>query len=233
MRPQSAVFIHGTGAAGPRAWPKQSNDSRFAECVFLSRPGFSEGELPHITDWSAETDAVIAAVGGGAHVVGFSFGGLPAMLAAQRSPTTVHSLCLIEPPAFSIARGDPSVEAHIASVAAVMALRDELDAAEYFVAFMSALGIGAVERPSSQAELLGAERLRLTAAPWEAPVSAEFIDDVRTLVLTGGWNAEYDAVARVLARAGARHHVLEKAGHRVQDHPDFSDVLVEFWARSV
>lgn len=224
-----AVFVHGAGAAGSAAWPRQRDDVRFDGSVFLTRPGFGDGEAPRATDWIAERDAVLHAVGPGAHVVAFSYGGLAALLAAAEHPGRIRSLCLIEPPAFSAARGEPAVEAHIAAIGPVMARRDELDSADFVVALLAALGVGDVPRPRTHQELLAAERWRLTAPPWEAPIPTTAVSVVPTLVLTGGWNAEYDATAEALARAGASRTAIAGAGHRVQDHPAFTGHLLAFW----
>lgn len=226
------MFIHGIGAAGPHAWPHQRTDPRFARCAFMTRPGFGPEEVPVETDWGDETTAVVDAIGRGAHLVGWSFGGIAALLAAVQHPERVRSLCLLEPAAFSVARGDPAVERHVAAVSAVLARRDELAAPEFFIAFMEALGRRDVEPPVTDEQIVAAERLRLVAAPWEAPVDARIVARVPTLVLTGGWNSEYEATAQALDRAGAKHQVLEGAGHRVQDDPRFNELLAEFWSKS-
>jgi hypothetical protein len=56
-------------------------------------------------------------------------------------------------------------------------------------------------------------------------IEAAAITGLPTLVVTGGWNAEYEAIAQALAAAGAEHRVLEGAGHRPQDLPDFARLL--------
>jgi pimeloyl-ACP methyl ester carboxylesterase len=48
---------------------------------------------------------------GGAHIVGFSYGGLSAVLVAQQCPEQVRSLTVIESPFWVAAPGDPDVQA--------------------------------------------------------------------------------------------------------------------------
>lgn len=49
-----------------------------------------------------------------------------------------------------------------------------------------------------------------------------------TLVVTGGWNDEYETIARVLTEFGAGHHVLTGAEHRPQDLPTFAPAADAF-----
>lgn len=48
---------------------------------------------------------------------------------------------------------------------------------------------------------------------------------VATTVVTGAWNAEYDAIADALVDVGAARVVLRGADHRPHDLPAFADVL--------
>jgi len=114
----------------------------------------------------------------------------------------------------------------------VSALREGLSAPDFYVAFMEALGIRDVELPTTDHQNLAAERLRLVASPWEAPVDICLVARVPTLVLTGGWNAEYEATARALRHVGAEHRVLAGAGHRRHDDGRFNDLLVRSWHES-
>lgn len=51
---------------------------------------------------------------------------------------------------------------------------------------------------------------------------------VPTLVVTGGWNDEYEAIAERLARSGAERVELSGSKHRPQDHPGFESALADF-----
>ncbi len=54
---------------------------------------------------------------------------------------------------------------------------------------------------------------------------------MRTVVVTGGWNDEYEAVAAALAAVGAQHRVLPGARHRPQDTAEFDAVLSDALSR--
>lgn len=92
-------------------------------------------------------------------------------------------------------------------------------AAEYGLAWLAAIGATEPVDPATVAELRSAERLRLLPAPLGIP----------TLVVTGGWNEEYEEIASALAQLGATHRRLTGFGHRVQDHRE-ADSLIRDWA---
>ena len=70
----------------------------------------------------------------GDHLVGQSYGGVIALLAAPRLP--LASLTVIEPPAFGVARGDPAVERWLERASALP--RDDLRT--YVEAFLAHVG---------------------------------------------------------------------------------------------
>ena len=55
---------------------------------------------------------------GSTHLVGHSYGGVIALLAAARCLEAIRSLTVTEPPAFGLVRGQPEVEDWLAYVAA-------------------------------------------------------------------------------------------------------------------
>lgn len=54
------------------------------------------------------------------------------------------------------------------------------------------------------------------------------VASIPTLVVTGGWNDEYETIAGVLVAHGASHHLLRGHQHRPQDAPGFLDVVTPF-----
>jgi len=54
---------------------------------------------------------LLSAEPGGVHLVGYSYGGLSAVLAASSQPQTVRSLTVIEAPLWAAAPDDPEVQA--------------------------------------------------------------------------------------------------------------------------
>ena len=217
------VFVHGSGRAGVEAWPLQADWPR---ATFLTRPGFAEGDAPRRTDLDAEPRLVNEACGEGSDVIAHSYGAIAAIAAAGRADTAVRTLVLCEPAAFSLGRGRPAVEAHIAAVDPVM--RARLSPADFYVALLSSLGAVDPEPPDSVEALIAAERMALQVPPWDVDLDPRVIARIPTLVVTGNWNAEYEELAEVLVELGAHHEHLEGHGHRPQDADGFRDVVDRF-----
>lgn len=220
------VFVHGGGRAGRAAWPEQQ--AAFPDAAYPTLSGFGDDEpaVPDIRNWAAQ---ILEACGEGAHVVAHSYGGLPAVQAATGAAGVVRSMVLFEPALYSLARGAEHVEDHIARMSPVIAAAPGLTAAEYGLAWFTAIGAPTSAAPTTAAELRMAERLRLLPAPWDIPAPASVFAEIPTLVVTGGWNEEYEEIASALVQLGATHRRLIGFGHRAQDHPEAHDLIRE-WA---
>ena len=137
----------------------------------------------------------------------------------------------MEPALYSLARGAEHVEDHIARMSPVKADAPYLGAAEYYVEWLRALGVPDPVKPATPEELRMAERTRLLTPPWEITTPASPIAEVPTLVITGGWNEEYEEIASALVQAGATHRQLTGFGHRVPDHPEANSLIREWTER--
>ncbi len=153
--------------------------------------------------------------------------GSPAMQAAEIDSSRILSLTLLEPIAFGLVRGDDAVEGYIGALS-VMERASSMTAADYFVALLTAMGVPDVPVPSTEAELLEAERWRLLAPPWDAPVSAAVVSSVPTLLMSGGWNPAQDALDAHLEALGARRTTVAGAGHMVQYAEGANEVITAF-----
>jgi pimeloyl-ACP methyl ester carboxylesterase len=219
------VFVHGAGRAGSDAWPQQA-------AARQARPGGLWHFLPRGQDGDdagrdAQRVLVRLRAGGGGHVVAHSYGGNAALLAAGQEPDLVRSLVLFEPACLDLARGGPAVEEHIAAMAPVFDVADDLSvsAREFSARFAAATGTEPPRLPERELEEAVA-RLRGLRPPWGTGLQPRL--PVPTLVVTGGWSELYEEIARALVALGARHVVLSGRGHRVQDHPDASRLLGAF-----
>ncbi len=169
----------------------------------------------------AKVDSLAALTPPDATVVAHSAGAVPVVLAIAQNRIRVSALVLAEPALYDVARGAPEIERHIE---AMTAARRHADAGDL-------RGFWEIVRPvmfgaPADSEAWGSERelaTRFASAelPWGHHVTAGMIADVPTLVVTGGWNAEYEAIASALVAAGAAHITLTGNEHRPQDHPDF------------
>ncbi|MDN5725867.1 MAG: alpha/beta hydrolase [Propionibacteriales bacterium] len=220
-----AVFVHGAGRVGSDAWPEQAG-LRGAEFPVL--PGYGEEE-PRVGDL-ARGAVMIAETARQADVlIGWSLGGLVATLAASIHP--IRALVVLEPALFSLTRGRPATEALIERVQPVF---DDLSIpdVDFGARFLLALTGRQTAPARSPTELRDSRRLRLHGAPWAHPVDREAVRSTPTLVLTGGWNDEYEEVAAALVELGATHEVLAGHGHRVAQHPNATKRILNF-SRSV
>jgi pimeloyl-ACP methyl ester carboxylesterase len=167
------------------------------------------------------------------HLVGNSYGGIVSMLAAVQRPDSVRSLTVVEPPAVSVARGDPAVQ----KVATVMeAMRDSPpeDDRELLALFFSRVGVEMeVPDPIPEPLVAGTKALRLTRHPDEAviPLEALAAADFPMLVVSGGHSDAFEAICDAIALgAGARREILTGAGHDVPMLGEPFNQLVEgFW----
>jgi hypothetical protein len=145
------------------------------------------------------------------------------MLALPR--ITVERLVLIEPALYDVARGDPAIERHVGAMERARARLAEGDLRDCWE-IVRPLMFGSEFDPLAwDAERERAEAFAAVPSPWGHGIEAAAIAGIPTLVVTGGWNAEYEAIAQALAAAGADHRVLEGAGHRPQDLPGLARLL--------
>jgi pimeloyl-ACP methyl ester carboxylesterase len=99
------------GGAGPRrTWEMQSLLAERWQLVIPSRRGFDASPPTERQNFEDDAQDLLPLLAPAAHLVGFSYGGLGALIAAGRRPDLVRSLTIIETPLYSIARGDAEIE---------------------------------------------------------------------------------------------------------------------------
>ena len=199
----------------------------------VQRPGFGQSPTRGVDDMDRESVWIAGMLGDGANLIGHSWGGADALLAAARRPEAVRSLVLVEPALTAIAEADPTLRDNPAVRAgATMRFRITMAAqtpAEYGEKFGSMLGNGTGGSATAQASLGSdpAEATRVGCALLQGKVApfAEFNTAIQTvaaahipvLIVTGGWNAGFDAAGDVLARLlHGRHIIVRSPSHFVQ-----------------
>jgi pimeloyl-ACP methyl ester carboxylesterase len=84
-----------------------------SQLIVIDRRGYGASpdleDSTYLSDYEIDVEDVVELLGTGAHLVGHSYGGVVAMLAAGLRPQAVHSLTLIEPGAYRVAEHDPIV----------------------------------------------------------------------------------------------------------------------------
>ena len=208
-------YVHGAGRAGREAWPAQSDHA----AVFADHSAATTApdKAALLREQCPPGDVVLFA---------HSLGAVPAALGLDA--TSLSHVVLLEPALYDVARGHGAVEAHIS---AMTTARQHADAGDLFgywqVVAPLMFGRPASKKAWEEDEQL-ATRFAAVGPPWGQGIDATVFGAVPTLVVTGGWNDEYEAIAERLAEAGASHVHLAGHRHRPQDHPGFEGLVADF-----
>lgn len=173
-------------------------------------------------------------LGEASHLIGHSFGGAIALLAAARRPRAVRSLILIEPALQPMLTTKPLLLLKSGVRAALQGMADAFNTsetpAEFARAFTAGLGTDGKHGPNpsqaallehpDRAEALGCAVLRARiASPDEMRKTADIVAKERIPVafVSGGYNTGQDAgCAAMASMMGAKHVVVSAPNHFIQ-----------------
>jgi pimeloyl-ACP methyl ester carboxylesterase len=226
------VLIHGGVLGGRYAWRAQKPLAERWTLLAPDRPG--HGDSPAARQ-DFEPEAILVAdqlLEDPVDLVGLSYGGIVAMLAAARRPENVRSLTVIEPPATRVARGVPSVDDFDAGMRTVLDDPPD-DLAALLDAFFSVIGVPLqAPRPLPEPLANGAAALVGIRPPGEAklPLAELSRASVRSLVVSGGHMEAYETICDTITDAlDAERAVITGMGHLVPDTGDpFNERLERF-----
>jgi len=228
-----AVLVHGGGAGGASAFASQRPLAADFRLLLPDRPG--TGASPPDGPEDADRDGRLIAdlLDGGAHVVGHSYGAVVAMVAAVTRPSAVHSLTLIEPPAFHLASDDPVVAGYWAELRSAIS---DPDPAARVRRFFLAAGIpGEVPGPLPAPLRHLANSLATMRQPWDVAIDVPALRSlaVPKTVVSGRHRDAFERLSDRLADLiGAERAVLPGARHAVQDIGEpFNALLRRAWER--
>ncbi|MCY7402409.1 MAG: alpha/beta hydrolase [Nocardioides sp.] len=211
------LYVHGAGRAGREAWPEQPRaDAVFADHSACSRMR-DKAEL--VGGQCPDEDVVLVA---------HSLGAVPAALAFTNRDITASHVVLLEPALYDIARGHDAIERHVAPMTVARERAESGDLFGYWQIVGPMMFGREAARDSWHEDQDLARRFADLEPPWGHGIEESAFATVATMVVTGDWNDEYEAIAGRLTRAGAVHVTLPGAKHRPQDHPGFERLLVEF-----
>jgi pimeloyl-ACP methyl ester carboxylesterase len=225
------LLVHGSVVNGDATWAAQRPLAERFELVVPNRRGFPPGPDVDSVDYEDEAVWFEQFMEPGTHLVGHSYGGVIALLAAARRPERLRSLTVIEPPALAVARGNPAADAFAAG--AEWLWEDGSHEPEAFLrGFLTAVNARIPEGELSPALLQGARTLMVERYPWlaEIPLDELAATPFPKLVVSGGHSEAFDAVCDVLEqRLSAQRAVLPGAGHSVQRRGEpFNELLAGF-----
>jgi pimeloyl-ACP methyl ester carboxylesterase len=226
-----AVLVH--GGAGPRTtWEMQGPLAERWQLVIPSRRGFDGSPITGRQDFELDGADLLPLLSPAAHLVGFSYGGLGALIAAAQRPDLLRSLTIIETPLFAIARRDEEVDRFERLSNEFLA--DGLDARrEVLDEFLPAAALPAPAAgplpPDVEAEISLARGGR---RPGEADPDLDAIRraSVPVLVVSGDHLPAIERVCDRLAEAlGGERAVIGGRGHAIPRANGFNDRLEAFW----
>ena len=250
------LLVHGSFDPGVEQWIGQQPLSDRFRLLVIDRRGFGGSPAAEREDfeWDADDLEQILEERGGAHLVGLSYGALSSLIVSAKRGSLVRSLCVIEPPLYSILRGHPGVESMIKHWTGVLAADWDESPAEGWVDFMRALGLSwsdfaansweEVKQSLTDAELVNARPSLRMRPPWDAVVPLDALRDqpFPKLIVSGDWQnvgaqardlagAAFKAICDELAeRIGAERVTVPDAAHTPQiEQPEaFNRVLDAF-----
>lgn len=246
------LIVHGGMQGGVGGGPatfarQQALAERGWQVAVVDRPGFGQSPSRGVDDMAAEAAWIAGMLDGDVSLLGHSWGGATALLAAARRPDAVRCLILVEPALHALAMVDPEIQGDPVRRAAMAQALEPLlmaqtpaDYARAFVRSLGATGAGTARNigdlDTETAGRLGCSMLQ--ARPASPPMlrqAAETIAEAKipVLVIGGGWSATIEAVADAAARAtGGRYVRVSSPNHFPQlENPDEFNAVVDGFMR--
>ncbi len=225
------LLVHG-GASPEATWSGLEHLSQRWTLTFAYRRGFAPSPDSADGRQDFEVDAIDVAglLDGRPHLVGHSYGGVAAALAAIRSPRQVRSLTLIEPALF-FPVDDPEVARFGRLGAEVLARGLDTEPAK-LREFLKIAGSPVPEEgPLPKAVINGVLRAQGSRPPTEAHPPLELLRDaaIPSLVVSGDHHPAIERMCDVVAAAlAAERLACPGAGHFVAAAPGFAERLEQF-----
>jgi pimeloyl-ACP methyl ester carboxylesterase len=225
------VLVHG-GAGAAITWSALAPLSERWTLTYVHRRGFSPSPPPPGGRQDFELDAadLLPLLDGRPHLVGHSYGGVAAVLAATQRPASVRSLTLLEPALF-LPPDDPEVARFARIGDEVLARGVDTDPAT-LREFLTISGAPVPDDGPLPPEVLnGINRSQGGRPPSEAHPPLELLRDagVPSLVASGDHHAPLERMCDAVAAAlGARRLIAPGAGHFVAAAPGFAEQLDGF-----
>jgi pimeloyl-ACP methyl ester carboxylesterase len=223
------VLVH--GGVGPElTWERQRPLAERWTLLIPVRRGFPGTAPAERQDFEQDAHDLSPLIGDGAHLVGFSYGGVGAAIVAAEEPRRVKSLTLIEVPLYLVAPDDPAVQEIARSGDAFLAGEaDERTEREF-------LANAGIDPDAAEAESAAQIREAIAAArdgrsPSEAKPDLDAIvrAEVPVLVVSGDHHHGIEVLCDALAeRLNAQRKILPGAGHAVPRAAGFNETLEQF-----
>jgi pimeloyl-ACP methyl ester carboxylesterase len=226
------VLVHG-GARPEQNWRLQETLAARWQLVIPNRRGFGGSPPTDRQDFENDAADLVPLLEPGTHLVGFSYGGLGALMVTGQRPELIRSLTVIEAPLFTIARGDAGVD-HFERVSNEF-LADGLEARPEVLE--ECLPAAALPGPSAGPLPPEAEedlrRAHGGRPPGELEPDLEAIRraEVPVLVVSGDHMPAMERLCdRLAAAVGGQRAVIGGHGHAIPRADGFNELLEAFWS---
>ena len=244
-----AVLVHGSMSFGELAFSEQRPLGERWRLELVDRRGYGGSpERDGRVDFDEDGRDLAELLDEPAHLLGHSYGGVVCLIAAALRPEGVRSLTVVEPPAFSVAHGDPAVEEMALRIGRHFAAGQALTEEAFLDGFLRAWGFEELPpRTLAPRARRGVRSSMSERMPWEAEIPLDRLAEagLPVLVARGAWDAvepgardlagaAFAAVCDVLVeRLAAEEAVFAGAAHQPQllGGP-FNDRVEAFWRRA-
>jgi pimeloyl-ACP methyl ester carboxylesterase len=218
---EPVLLIHGSGAPAPigEMWARQYPLAERYKLMILTRRGYGERPVAMQTDVEGDVGDVLGVLGEGAHIVGFSYGGIVSLVAAARKPELVRSLTVIEPPALGVVHGNAAADAQVDGLSRFEPPPLGKTPEAFWADFRRLMGQAVPEQVVlSPIERKAVEAHMAEAPPWTVHIPLDTLASTSfpKLVVSGDWNPAMDAVADIITgRLHAERFVLKGWYHNI------------------
>jgi pimeloyl-ACP methyl ester carboxylesterase len=225
------LLVHG-GASPETTWSGLEHLSRRWTLMYAYRRGFAPSPEPPGGRQDFELDAtdICELLDGRPHLVGHSYGGVGAAIAAIRRPAQVRSLTLVEPALF-FPRDDPEV-ARFKRMGEQFLTHGLETPPATLREFLVIAGAPVPEQgPLPEAVLRGVRRAQGSRPPSDAcpPLDVLRNAGIPTLVASGDHHSVIERMCDAVAAAtGAQRVIAPGAGHFVAAAAGFASRFEEF-----
>lgn len=228
------LLVHGSVTGGAMTWDAQRPLAQHWHLVVVDRRGYFPNPPVEVEDFEVDAGDVAELLTEPMHLVGHSYGGVVALLAAAQRPGMVRSLTVNEPPAFGLLPNDPIVRDYARGLRELWD-QGPADPTAFLHAFIGYVGSAVTPpNPLPPALLQNAQILRHERLTDEARIPLGVLRETPfpKLVVSGSHNPVFDTVCDVLERElEAERAVVPGAGHSIQRTGEpYNEVLHRFLA---
>jgi pimeloyl-ACP methyl ester carboxylesterase len=193
------LLVHGSVTGGAMTWDAQRPLAQHWHLIVVDRRGYFPNPPAEVEDFEVDAGDVAELLTEPMHLVGHSYGGVVALLAAAQRPGMVRSLTVNEPPAFGLLPDDPIVRDYARGLRELWD-QGPADPTAFLHAFIGYVGSAVTPpNPLPPALLQNAQILRHERLTDEAriPLGALREAPFPKLVVSGGHSPVFDAVCEV------------------------------------